>query len=214
MPVPLHVVQVMDLAASLPSSAAKRAHAQKRDRHHNEQQNSQKLASGIHNEIPPIKKCHEQSILFMTLETLVPVNDSAPQIAAVRRMFSDGPGNPAAGTCGTLRRLPLSPPGFLPVSEGTDDVRASIMLCSARLSIRSCTQNVNQLLQILRYFRVCAKFLAPVFMHPAQKSARRPVSGGGAEAGCVFSAAALVVGDALGLGGAGALGRKGEHDAA
>ena len=45
------------------------AHAQKRDRHHNEQQNSQKLASGIHNEIPPIKKCHEQSILFMTLET-------------------------------------------------------------------------------------------------------------------------------------------------
>ena len=45
------------------------AHAQKRDRHHDEQQNSQKLASGIHNEIPPIKKCHEQSILFMTLET-------------------------------------------------------------------------------------------------------------------------------------------------
>ena len=34
-----------------------------------EQQNSQDLASGIHLEIPPIKKCHEQSILFMTLET-------------------------------------------------------------------------------------------------------------------------------------------------
>jgi len=46
-------------------------------------------------------------------------------------MFSDGPGNPAAGTCETLRRLPLSPPGYLPVSEGTDDFRASIMLCSA-----------------------------------------------------------------------------------
>ena len=67
----------------------------------------------------------------MTLETLVPVNDSAPRIAAVRRIFSGGPGNPAAGTCGTLRRLPLSPPGYLPVSEGTNDVRASIMLCSA-----------------------------------------------------------------------------------
>ena len=33
----------------------KGAHAQKRDRHHDEQQNSQKLASGIHIEIPPIK---------------------------------------------------------------------------------------------------------------------------------------------------------------
>ena len=61
----------------------------------------------------------------MTLETLVPVNDSAPHIAAVRRIFSDDPGNPAAGTCGTLRRPPLSPPGDLPVSEGTDDDRAN-----------------------------------------------------------------------------------------
>ena len=34
-----------------------------------EQQYGQDLASGIHLEIPPIKKCHEQSILFMTLDT-------------------------------------------------------------------------------------------------------------------------------------------------
>ena len=43
----------------------------------------------------------------MTLETLVPVNDSAPHIAAVRRIFSDGPGNPTAGTCGPFGGRPF-----------------------------------------------------------------------------------------------------------
>ncbi len=108
----------------------------------------------------------------MTLETLVPVNDSAPRIAAVRQMFSDGPGNPAAGTCGTLRRLPLSPLGDLPVSEGTVDVRTSIMLCSALPSIRSCTQNVNQFCKFCVLSRFPQK-LGAVFMHPVQKNARR-----------------------------------------
>ena len=53
----------------VPVIGGERAHAQQRHGHDDEQQNSQDLASGIHLEIPPIKKCHEQSILFMTLET-------------------------------------------------------------------------------------------------------------------------------------------------
>ena len=57
------------LCRIVPVIGGERAHAQQRHGHDDEQQNSQDLASGIHLEIPPIKKCHEQSILFMTLET-------------------------------------------------------------------------------------------------------------------------------------------------
>ena len=57
------------LCRIVPVIGSERAHAQQRHGHDDEQQNSQDLASGIHLEIPPIKKCHEQSILFMTLET-------------------------------------------------------------------------------------------------------------------------------------------------
>ena len=74
----------------------------------------------------------------------------------------------------------VSPPGFLPVSEGTDDVRASIMLCSIRLSIRSCTQNVNIFCKFCAFLHLC-QIPSAGFMHPTQKST--PVLfDGGAEA--------------------------------
>ena len=50
---------------------------------------------------------------------------------------------PRQEPAGPFGGCPFPLPVFLPVSEGTDDVRASIMLCSIKLSIRSCTQNVN-----------------------------------------------------------------------
>ena len=54
--------------------------------------------------------------------------NSAPRSVAVRRIFSDGPGNRVFRHFAALRRISLSPTGCLSRTRGTDDLRASISL--------------------------------------------------------------------------------------
>ena len=61
-------------------------------------------------------------------------------------------------------------------------VRASIMLCSIRLSIRSCTQNVNNFCKFCAFLHLYQISNAG-FMHPTQKSTPPPVCGGGGGGG-------------------------------